>query len=139
MANSTIILFICVGFLIGFVAAFQVESLEKLINLIPDWVTAGLGTAGKILPAVGFAVILTVMVSRETVPFLFLGYVSAAYLGMPVIGIALAAAAFALMDFFRDMRGSAVSELQDQNQQNQMSRGNLKENIKMETGVCRLS
>lgn len=139
MANSTIILFICVGFLIGFVAAFQVESLEKLINLIPDWVTAGLGTAGKILPAVGFAVILTVMVSRETVPFLFLGYVSAAYLGMPVIGIALVAAAFALMDFFRDMRGSAVSELQDQNQQNQMSRGNLKENIKMETGVCRLS
>ena len=48
MANSTIILFICVGFLIGFVAAFQVESLEKLINLIPDWVTAGLGTANPV-------------------------------------------------------------------------------------------
>ena len=104
MANATILLFICLGFLIGFTSAFQAGNLEMLISLIPQWLSDGLAAAGKILPAVGFAVILSIMVTKEIVPFLFLGYVAAAYLEMPVIGIALSAAALALIEFFRDTR-----------------------------------
>lgn len=99
IANSTILLFVVMGFFIGFFAAFQVDALEWLISLVPKWLTAGLGTAGKMLPAVGFAVILSVMVTPEVWPFALIGYVLAAFLNVPVIGIALFAAAFAWLEF----------------------------------------
>ncbi len=78
-ANSTILMFLAVGFLIGFVAASQNQNLESLIGMIPVWLTEGLGTAGKMLPAVGFAVILSVMLTPDIAGFAFLGYVLAGY------------------------------------------------------------
>lgn len=92
LANSTLILFLAAGFGIGFFAAFHVEGMERLIAVIPEWLTKGLGTAGKMLPAVGFAVILNIMVSRDAVPFLITGYVLTAYLKLPVMAVALIAA-----------------------------------------------
>lgn len=97
LANSTLILFMMAGFGIGFFAAYHVEGMERLISVIPGWLTAGLGTAGKMLPAVGFAVILNVMVCRDVIPFLIIGYVMAAYLKLPVLAVALTAAAIAWM------------------------------------------
>lgn len=93
LANSTLILFLAAGFGIGFFAAFHVEGMERLIAGIPEWLTKGLGTAGKMLPAVGFAVILNIMASRDAVPFLITGYVLTAYLKLPVMAVALIAAA----------------------------------------------
>ncbi len=138
LANSTILFFICAGFLIGFTAAFQVESLETLIRMIPQWVTEGLGTAGKILPAVGFAVILTVMVRKEIVPFLLLGYVAAAYLDMPVIGVALSAAALALLEFFRETRTLGAGTAADIKREKSERTDRASEKAEGGTGVCPL-
>lgn len=99
LANSTLIMFLLAGFVIGFFAAFHVEGMERLIAAIPAWLTKGLGTAGKMLPAVGFAVILNVMVRRDVIPFLITGYVLAAYLKLPVMAVALAATAIAWLLF----------------------------------------
>lgn len=104
LANGTILMFVALGFAVGFAAAFQVEGLERLISAIPQWLTDGLGAAGKMLPAVGFAVILNVMAGVDVGPFALLGYVAAAFLGMPVIGIALVAAVFAWMEYNRERR-----------------------------------
>lgn len=104
LANTTLILFVCAGFLIGFGAAFQTEGLSNLISMIPQWVTDGLGTAGALLPAVGFAVILSVMAGVETIPSLLLGYIAAAYLNMPVMGIALSGGILAASDLLREKR-----------------------------------
>ncbi len=93
LANGTLLMFVAMGFILGFGAAFQVKGLERLVGAIPQWLTEGLGTAGKILPAVGFAVILSAMVRWDTIPFLALGYVMAAYLKLPVLAVALASAA----------------------------------------------
>ncbi len=95
LANSTLLMFVMSGFLIGFSAAFHVEGLEKIISAIPQWLTEGLGTAGKMLPAVGFAVILNVMACGDVVPFVVMGYVTAAYLNLPVLAVALVSAALA--------------------------------------------
>ncbi len=93
LANGTLLMFVAMGFILGFGAAFQVKGLERLVGAIPQWLTEGLGTAGKILPAVGFAVILSAMARWDTIPFLALGYVMAAYLKLPVLAVALASAA----------------------------------------------
>ncbi len=93
LANGTFLMFVCCGFVIGFTAAYHVEGLERLIAALPGWLTAGLGTAGKMLPAVGFAVILSVMADVSLVPFALIGYVAAAYVGLPVLGVAAVAVA----------------------------------------------
>ena len=49
-ANATVCVFAVVGFIIGFGGAFSSEGLQKVISLIPAWLSAGLGVAGKMLP-----------------------------------------------------------------------------------------
>lgn len=91
LSHSTFIMFAAVGFFIGFIACYQTKNLEILISAIPSWLTEGLKTAGNLLPAVGFAVILNAMAGREAAPFVLIGYILSAYLHVPVIGIALSA------------------------------------------------
>lgn len=69
-----------VGFVIGFGGAFSSEGLQKVISLIPAWLSEGLGVAGKMLPAIGFAMILNVMAKKELIPFVLIGYIAIAYL-----------------------------------------------------------
>lgn len=46
-ANATVCIFAVVGFVIGFGGAFSSEGLQKVISLIPAWLSEGLGVAGK--------------------------------------------------------------------------------------------
>ena len=109
-ANTTVWVFFIVGCLIGLMAALAAPALEALINLIPDWLNKGLGVAGNMLPAVGFAMILNMMAKKEAIPFVLLGYVLFAYLGMPTMAIAITAAAVALIVFFNQGKGGAAAE-----------------------------
>ena len=111
-ANLTIIVFLIVGFIIGFAGAYSVEGLKYVVELIPAWLISGLTVAGKLLPAIGFAMILTVMAKIELIPFVLLGYVAVAYLNLPVIGIAFLGAMFALLEYFRNQnsKGQTVEE-----------------------------
>lgn len=98
-ANFTILLFALVGFLLGFLGAYSMETLSRLVELVPAWLLSGLTVAGGMLPAIGFAMIMSVMLKKEFIPFALLGYILAAYLQMPVIGIALVGAVFALKHY----------------------------------------
>lgn len=108
-ANATVCVFAIVGFLIGFGGAFSAEGLQKLIALIPDWLSTGLGVAGKMLPAIGFAMILNVMAKKELIPFVLLGYVAIAYLNLPVMGVTILATTIALLVFFQAGKGGNQS------------------------------
>lgn len=99
VSNMTVLLFAIVGFAIGFLAAFSMETLEMLVNVIPKWLLDGLTVAGGMLPAIGFAMIMSVMLKKELIPFALLGYILAAYFKLPVIGIALVGAIFAIKHF----------------------------------------
>lgn len=94
-ANMTVLLFAIVGFLLGFLGAFSMDTLSSLVGLIPTWLLKGLTVAGGMLPAIGFAMIMSVMLKKEVMPFALLGYILAAFLGLPVIGIALVGSVFA--------------------------------------------
>lgn len=98
-SNMTIFLFLIVGFLLGFIGAFSMDTLSSLVKMIPDWLLKGLGVAGGMLPAIGFAMIMSVMLKKEFIPFALLGYILAGFLKLPVIGIALVGAVFALKHY----------------------------------------
>lgn len=109
-ANGTILLFAVLGFAIGFLGAYSMDTLLKLVEVIPPVLLTGLTVAGKMLPAIGFAMILSVMAKKELIPFVLLGYVCAAYLQLPVIGIALVGSIFALNEFFKKTEAQSVKE-----------------------------
>ena len=100
IANITVVLFAIGGFALGFLAAYAMPLLQTLVGMIPAWLTKGLSVAGGMLPAIGFAMIMSVMLSKEFIPFALLGYIAAAYLKLPVVGIAMVGLVFALKHYF---------------------------------------
>jgi PTS system N-acetylgalactosamine-specific IIC component len=108
-ANSTVWVFFIAGALFGLMSALAAPLLQKIIEFIPDWLRNGLGVAGGMLPAVGFAMILNMMGKKETIPFVLIGYVLFAYLGLPTMAIAITAGAIALIVFFNQGKGGAAA------------------------------
>jgi mannose/fructose/N-acetylgalactosamine-specific phosphotransferase system component IIC len=74
-----------------FLAAWAASTgiVQRVTESIPAGFTAGMALAGSLLPAVGFALLLTVMPLRQYWYLPILGYVLFAYLKVPLIGIAL--------------------------------------------------
>lgn len=107
-SNMTVLLFVFVGFCLGFLGAFSMDTLKQLVAIVPAWLLKGLTVAGGMLPAIGFAMIMSVMLKKEFVPFALLGYILAAFLGMPVIGIALVGTVFALKHYNETKAGAAA-------------------------------
>ncbi len=103
--NVTIVVFFVVGFIIGLAGALSAEGLQTVVSLIPDWLNKGLSVAGAMLPAIGFAMILNVMVKKELIPFILLGYMAISYLKLPIIGVAVLGTAVALLVFFYAGKG----------------------------------
>lgn len=110
--NITVMLFAVVGFSLGFLGAYSMDLLSNLVALVPEALLKGLNVAGGMLPAIGFGMILSVMVKKELVPYTILGYVLAAYFGLPVIGIALVASIFALKQY-NDQENAPVMAVAD--------------------------
>ncbi len=71
--------------------------INSAITLLPKWATTGLTVAGAVLPALGFALLLTMLPVPRYWMFLLIGFVLFAYLSVPLIGIALAATAVAFL------------------------------------------
>lgn len=106
-ANMTVWLFAIVGFILGFLGAFSMDTLSNLVALVPKWLLDGLTVAGGMLPAIGFAMIMSVMLKKEFIPFALLGYILAGFLKLPVIGIALVGAVFALKHYNETEKAAA--------------------------------
>lgn len=97
--GNKVILALIVG--LGFVLG--VPAIEKILQYIPEFVSRGLDVAAGVIPAIGFAMLARMMVSKKTVPFLVLGFILVAYLNIPIIGIAL----FGLVAALIFMNGSS--------------------------------
>jgi len=56
----------------------------------------GMGVAAGILPAMGFAMLMRMIVNKRLIPFFVLGFALAAYLSLPVLGVAIIAVVIAV-------------------------------------------
>ena len=70
-------------------------SIEFITNKIPESIFTGLSVASKIIPAVGMAMLLTMMMKKYMWMFLLLGFVIASYFQIPLLGLALLGLVFA--------------------------------------------
>ena len=80
---------------------FGAEHAKTAIDVLPERLIDGLGVAGGIMPAIGFAVLLKIMMKNVYIPYFIIGFVAAAWLKLPVLAIAAAALAMALIDLLR--------------------------------------
>jgi PTS system mannose-specific IIC component len=67
--------------------------IQSVIKAAPAWFYNGMTVAGHVLPALGFALLLSMLPLRRFWPFLLIGFVLFAYLQVPIIGIAILAVA----------------------------------------------
>lgn len=115
-----------------------VNSVVEYMNNDLSWLATGLETAGAVLPAVGFAILLRYLPVKEHFPYLILGFVITAMLatlygdvgaiggavaglteeftrsfsGLPMLGVALIGFSIAAVEYKRSMNRSkqAVTE-----------------------------
>lgn len=64
------------------------HSIEGLVDKIPAFITGGMSVAGGMMAAVGFAMLLRMMWSKKMCVYFFLGFIGAAYMGLPIMAIA---------------------------------------------------
>lgn len=84
--------------LLVFVAvAFGADTINSVLNLIPDVVMDGFNVAAGVLSCVGLALLIKMMSNNKIMPFLFIGFIAVMYLGMDVIGVAVAGLCMALI------------------------------------------
>lgn len=92
-------------FIFYFVIAFLpiylgADKAQVVVESLPAWIIAGLGVAGGMMPAVGFAMLLKIMWKNSYAPFFIVGFIGAAYLQLPILAVAFIGVAIAMYDYF---------------------------------------
>lgn len=73
------------------------EPVQNFIKVVPDSFMKAMRLTGAMLPALGFALLISMMPIKKYWPFAIIGFVLFAYLKMPMVGIALTAAALGVL------------------------------------------
>lgn len=76
---------------------FGDTAVQAVVDALPEVVTAGLSVASKIIPAVGIAILLQMMLKGRMWIFFFLGFILTTYLGLSIIPVAVIGLAFAVL------------------------------------------
>lgn len=80
------------------VAYFGGDVIQPLLNALPAWSMSGFTVVGKVLPALGLAMLLKYMGRKDLLPFFGLGFIISAYFEMTdLVFFALLGGALALI------------------------------------------
>lgn len=87
------------------------EPIIAFVNSFPEFLVHGLKTAGNLLPGVGLACLLRVMLKKENISYLFIGFLMATYLQLGnVLPIAIAGAAIAFLGYLSEKNKESLVE-----------------------------
>jgi PTS system mannose-specific IIC component len=79
----------------GLILAIGAGPISALLDAMPAWLTGGLAIGGGMVVAVGYAMVINMMATKEVWPFFAIGFVLATVsqitlIGLGAIGVALA-------------------------------------------------
>lgn len=63
------------------------EAVKAVLDQMPAWLAGGMGVGGGMVAAVGYAMVINMMASKEVWPFFILGFVVAALKGLTLIAL----------------------------------------------------
>lgn len=113
-------------FLFSLVTFFSVlagaKPVQHLVSQIPANLMAGLAATGGLLPAVGFAILMRMLWSKQLSPYYFLGFILAAYMKLPSVAVAAVGIIIVLIQWMRD------KQLMDiENRQKELAAGGVQQ------------
>ena len=85
---------------------YGAPALESFLASVPVWVLDILKLIGKLLPALGLAMLFQQIFNKRTLPFLAIGFIAAAYLGLPILAISMIGIALAFLHYLYTSRKS---------------------------------
>lgn len=74
---------------------FGNNAIETLVKGLPDWASNGLNAVAVLLPALGFALLLNILLEKNLLPFFIVGFAITAYTQLNTIAVTLLAVAAA--------------------------------------------
>ena len=79
----------------AFLIAIPASAVQDALKLMPEWLNGGMAVGGAMVVAVGYAMVINMMATREVWPFFAIGFALAAIsqltlIALGVIGVALA-------------------------------------------------
>ena len=69
------------------ILAIGAGPIQTLLGYMPDWLTAGLAIGGGMVVAVGYAMVINMMATKEVWPFFAIGFVLATISEITLIGL----------------------------------------------------
>lgn len=81
----------------AFILAIGAGPISKALNLMPIWLTAGLAIGGGMVVAVGYAMVINMMATKEVWPFFAIGFVLATISEITLIGLGAIGLSIALI------------------------------------------
>lgn len=107
----TFIVAITYGIVVFLSAYVAQDAMKALVNSMPEWLTHGFEVAGGLLPAVGFGMLLKVMLKKQYVPYLIVGFLFASFIEYSnLLPVALIGAAIALVDYFNPKHAPVIQK-----------------------------
>ncbi len=90
--------------LVIFLSAYVAQdAMRELVNALPEFLTHGLSVAGGLIPAIGFAMLLRVMLKARYVPYLLAGFLFASFIEMNnILPVAIMGLIFALLTYYNN-------------------------------------
>ena len=82
---------------IALLLALPTETVQGMLNAIPDWLADGMTLGGGMVVAVGYAMVINMMATSEVWPFFVLGFVFAAVSDFTLIALGAIGVAMALI------------------------------------------
>lgn len=73
------------------------ESVKSALTAMPEWLTGGMAIGGGMVVAVGYALVINMMATKEVWPFFILGFVIAAISQLTLIALGALGIAIALI------------------------------------------
>ncbi|HHN6265517.1 TPA: PTS mannose/fructose/sorbose/N-acetylgalactosamine transporter subunit IIC, partial [Enterococcus faecium] len=85
------------------------SAVNYVLDVLPNWFMDGLTLAGKMLPAVGIAMLLRFMPTGRYISYLLVGFFLAAFLKVPIIGAAIIGFALAFNVYHRAEKDAQIT------------------------------
>ena len=88
---------------------FGNDTINWIVNNLPDWVNNGLSAVSVVLPALGYALLLNLLLEKDLIPYFIIGFCLAAYLGLSMVGVAAISIGLAWIIYIERKRKPAVA------------------------------
>ena len=89
----------------AFLIAIPASAVQDALKLMPDWLNGGMAVGGAMVVAVGYAMVINMMATREVWPFFAIGFAFAAISQLTLIALGVVGVAVAFLSLNLSQQG----------------------------------